>query len=281
VSQPAPRGDSEARRTRFPRGFVLLMAFLTVLVPFLFWRGTWFGMELSDAEIRTRLTEASTEERHLQHALSRVAERIEKDRAAAQAFYPLVVARGTHPSGIIRTTVAWVCGMDPAHGPFRAALQSLLPDPDPRVARQAALGLAAHGDAAGRDTLLGMLRPFPVHALTAGVVEDVLAVHEQVQVGNQIARIRAADGQLQEQRAPLNGRIESVQVERGRTVAAGAPLCTLEADPDAVFQSLRALYLVGRPEDAEAVKPWVQPREGFEEAVVAQARRTLARLSNR
>ena len=54
---------------------ILIVAFLFVLMPFLFWQSTWFGRPLTDEEIVKNL--AHTEHpRKTQHALSQIADRI-------------------------------------------------------------------------------------------------------------------------------------------------------------------------------------------------------------
>src|SRR6184192_797220 len=57
--------------------WLIIVAALFIIVPFLTWYGTWFGRNLSDEEIATYLADEKNP-RHIQHALSRAEERIER-----------------------------------------------------------------------------------------------------------------------------------------------------------------------------------------------------------
>jgi len=54
---------------------MLVVALLLILMPFLTWRGTWFGRNLTTAEIGRYLSDTS-HPRHIQHALSQISERM-------------------------------------------------------------------------------------------------------------------------------------------------------------------------------------------------------------
>src|SRR5215204_5112825 len=75
---PQPSQPAGRRKTPWP---LAVVAVLFVVVPFLTWYWTWFGRSLSDADIERYLGEGNA--RHTQHALSRVAEKIEKGEADA------------------------------------------------------------------------------------------------------------------------------------------------------------------------------------------------------
>ena len=62
------------RRTKI---LFYLVTWLIVLMPFLFWRGTWFGRPLSDAEI-TKYLRDDQKPRHIQHALVQIGERMNR-----------------------------------------------------------------------------------------------------------------------------------------------------------------------------------------------------------
>src|SRR5260221_8475391 len=70
-----------ARRALKPwqRALVFFVAWLIVLLPFLFWRGTWFGRPLRDAEVSEYLRDNS-KPRHIQHALVQIGERMARSR---------------------------------------------------------------------------------------------------------------------------------------------------------------------------------------------------------
>src|SRR5256885_4099258 len=70
-------------RTR-TRVLIFVTAWAIVLMPFIFWRSTWFGRPLSDAEI-TQYLRDDTKPRHIQHALVQIGERIAQAREQGAA----------------------------------------------------------------------------------------------------------------------------------------------------------------------------------------------------
>ena len=57
-------------------------------------------------------------------------------------------------------------------------------------------------------------------------------------------------------RAPIAGRIGTLFAQPGGSVQAGAELATVDPAVDQVWEALRALYLVGQPDDLAAVTPY-------------------------
>src|SRR3990172_3152645 len=102
--------QAEARRRRTTL-FVVAMALLFVLVPFLFWRGIWFGRPLSEEELGQYLADPE-KPRHIQHALVQIAERISRGDPTVKRWYPQVILLASSPHPEIRITVAWVMGAD-------------------------------------------------------------------------------------------------------------------------------------------------------------------------
>ena len=147
---------AEARRKRASRVLVVV-AILFVLVPFLFWRGTWFGRPLSEEEIGRYLSDQQ-KPRHIQHALVQIGQRIERRDAAAEHWYPQIMPLAKSPYKEIRVTLAWVMGADNHSEEFHRALLGLLEDTEPLVRRNAALSLVRFGDATGKPEMLNMLR---------------------------------------------------------------------------------------------------------------------------
>ncbi len=45
-------------------------------------------------------------------------------------------------------------------------------------------------------------------------------------------------------------------MQPGQTVAAGDQIATLDPGTDQVWEALRALYLIGQPEDIPAIQPY-------------------------
>ena len=140
------------------------VAFLMVFVPFLFWKGTWFGTILSDEKMKEYL-EGSARPRDTQHALLQISEKmIRGERQAAGKWYPSILTLAGHPVPEVRNTVAWVMGQDNEQTEFHQGLKALLKDENPLVRRNAALSLVRFADPSGHPELLNMLQPFAVHS---------------------------------------------------------------------------------------------------------------------
>jgi hypothetical protein len=227
------------------------------VVPFLTWYGTWFGRELSDDEIAAYLADEKNP-RHIQHALSRVEEKLERKDPSARRFYPQVIALTKSPTGEIRKTTAWVMGQDNKSAEFHQALIGLLSDSDPLVRRNAALQLVRFGDASGRPELRAMLQPFETKSPIAGTVVSVLSQGSKISAGGLLARIRDPSNAVQEFRSPLDGAIGKLAVKEGDAVAAGQTIAWLAPDRASVNDALQALAYVGTKDDLPAVESCAQ-----------------------
>src|SRR5712692_11818650 len=117
---------------------LIILAALFIVVPFLTWYLTWFGRDLSDADIAKYLADEKSP-RHIQHALSQIETRIEKGDAEVKKFYPQIVSVSKSPTSEIRKTAAWVMGQDNSSPEFHQALVGLLDDAEPLVRRNAAV----------------------------------------------------------------------------------------------------------------------------------------------
>jgi len=253
---------------------ITLFAVLLVLFPFLFWYNTWFGRRLSDAEIDRYFADTS-KPRHAQHALVQIGERLSHNEDASR-WYPNVLAQSSSSSVEIRQTAAWIMGQAHAYPPFHEALLRLLHDPEPMVRRNAALGLAALGDSQARTELVAMLRPFTVAASTAGVVKYRVKLGDYVNPGTLVARIDAY-----EVRVLVPGEVRAIDRAENSVVNTGDPLITLSADKNHVWEALRALYVVGQPEDLEDVERYLRPANGISETISRQASHTAQSIRAR
>jgi biotin carboxyl carrier protein len=250
-TQPVIKRKPMARRTKIA---FYVVAWLIVLMPFLFWRSTWFGRQLSDREIARYLRD-DAKPRHIQHALVQVGERMARGDKGVGQWYPELVRLAGHPVEEIRSTDAWVMGQDTSYASFRRTLLTMLDDVAPTVRANAALSLVRFGDAAGRPQIVSMLQPLAVTAPAAGRVVAVAKAGDAANHGTLLAKLE--DGsQAHEVRAPITGRISSVQSQRGSQVAAGQQLLVIDPGAEQVWEALRALYVVGQPEDLAAVRPY-------------------------
>jgi len=135
---------------------VLLALVACVVVPFLFWQGTWFGRPLQDDELTQFLTDTD-KSRRIQHGLSQLAERMERGDSKVSQWYEIVAQLSEHSGPQVRGTAAWVMGQDSTSELFHNALLQMLHDDEVLVRRNAALSLVRFGDGEGLDELRTML----------------------------------------------------------------------------------------------------------------------------
>jgi len=255
------------RRASLP---LIIVAALFIIVPFLTWYGTWFGRDLSDQDIAAYLADEKNP-RHIQHALSRVEERIERGDPSAKKFYPQIIALAKSPTGEIRKTAAWVMGQDNKSEEFHQALLSLLSDNDPLVRRNAALQLVRFGDGSGRPELRSMLQSFEAKSAIAGTVVSLLSQGTQIKAGGLLARIRDASNAVQEFRSPVDGAIGLLAVKEGDAVSAGQTIAWLTPDRSTVNDALQALAYVGTRDDLPVIEQCAQASGSAETAQQATA----------
>lgn len=242
------------RRVR-ASGPILLLAFLFVIGAFLSWYFSWFGRELSDADIAAYLVDEK-HPRKVQHALLQIQQRIERGDGNVKQWYPQVVGFASHPETEFRLTVAWLMGFDNRFAEFHEALLKLVKDPEPIVRRNAALALVRFNDPAGREELVGVLSPHEVKSSSEGEVSSTLKEGSQIGRGTLLARITQADGTTTEVRSPLPGKIERILAPSGSRVVAGTPLLTINSDEQSIWEALRGLSLIGKVEDLPAVEQY-------------------------
>jgi hypothetical protein len=227
-------------------------AWLIVLMPFLFWWNTWFGRHLSDQQLSEFLNDQK-HPRHIQHALVQLGERLTVHDASAARWYPEMERLASYPVEEVRNTDAWVMGQDPAHAGFHAALLKMLEDPSPMVRGNAALSLVRFGDAAGRLQIVVLLEPARIVAPVAGRVLGTDHVGTAIHQGGLIAKLQNGQ-QIAEVRSPFSGRIRTLSAVAGAEILRGAELATVDPGAEQVWEALRALYLVGQPEDLPAIR---------------------------
>ncbi len=232
---------------------------LIVLMPFLFWWNTWFGRQLSDKQLAEYLQD-DKKPRHIQHALVQIGERVTRHDPTVTRWYPDVVRLASYPIEEVRNTDAWVMGQDvsskeEASAGFHAALLKMLDDPSIMVRGNAALSLVRFGDATGRPQIVALLQPAKVNAPEAGKITDSSVVGTPIHQGGIIAKLDSG-GKTVEVRSPISGRLRQLSVQSGQSVGAGDEVATLDPGTDQVWEALRALYLIGQPEDIAAIQPY-------------------------
>jgi len=257
----------------------LFTGWLIVLMPFLFWWNTWFGRQLTDKQLAEYLQDEK-HPRHIQHALVQLGERMSRHDANVMRWYPEAVRLASYPVEEVRNTDAWVMGQDTSGAGFHEALLKMLGDPSLMVRGNAALSLVRFGDATGRPQIVELLQPAKVSAPQSGQVTDTSTVGTAVHQGGIVAKLQNA-GQTIEVRSPITGRLRALSIQTGQIVATGAEIATIDAGTEQVWEALRALYLVGQPEDIAAVQPYERELPDIPDHVRQQAVETEKAIRER
>jgi len=262
---------------------ILALAFLFVLMPFLFWQATWFGRPLDDAQLRKSLQDRE-HPREIQHALSQIADRIlardPPTRQSALPFYPEVIRIAATGTDELRLTAAWVMGQDDSVPEFHQQLLQLLRDPHPMVRRNAALSLVRFGDFAGRDEIRSMLRPYNIEAPLAGSLDERLKPGDTLNPGTLVGRIDSGKAKT-EMRSQVPGTIERWLVADHASVAPGDPVLVVLPDVSEIWQGLRALDLIGEAGDLSMVEDFARGAGGMPPGVRQQAELTANAIRSR
>ena len=258
---------------------ILILAFLFVLMPFLFWRQTWFGSPLTDEEIGKNFADVQ-HPRKIQHALAQVEKRMAQGDASASRWYPQVIAQADSQVHELRMTAAWVMGQDNKVPEFHQALLRLLRDSHPMVRRNAALALVRFGDASGHSEIIGLLLPYEMKSPAAGALGQRLQAGDSINPGTLVGRITAGD-QETEIRADVPGTLDQWLASEGATVQAGQGIATLAPDQSSVWEALRALVLIGRAEDLPIVERYTSRFGDAPESIQQQARATAQAIRKR
>lgn len=244
-------------------------AWLIVLMPFLFWWNTWFGRQLSDKQLGEYLQDTQ-HPRHIQHALVQMGERMSRGDVKVKQWYPEAVRLANYPVVEVRNTDAWVMGEDTAGAGFHEALLKMLNDPSLTVRGNAALSLVRFGDASGRPQLVELLKPATITVSQAGKVVDISEPGTVIHQGGLVAKVES-NGQAEEVRSPISGRLREMRVQVGQNVAAGAEIATVDPGTEQVWEALRGLYVIGQPEDIAAVLPYERELPDIPDHVRQQA----------
>lgn len=252
---------------------------LIVLMPFLFWWNTWFGRTLSDRQVTEYLRD-DRHPRHIQHALIQMGERMSRHDTTAARWYPDLIRLATHPVQEVRNTDAWVLGQDTSGPGFHNALLKMLADPSPLVRGNAALSLVRFGDASGRPQIVALLQPVKILAPSSGRVVDVDRPAIAIRQGGLIAKLEKGS-QITEMRSPISGRVRDVYVQTGQSVSAAAVVATVDPEAEQVWEALRALYLVGQPDDLPAITPYERQLPEVPDHICQQALLTARAIRER
>ncbi len=262
---------------------IVVLTFAFVLMPFLLWYMTTFTRPLSDADLGAYFHD-SVHPRRAQHALSQIADRIMSPNAAvresAKPWYPQVIHFSEQGSDELRVTAAWVMGQDNQSQEFHAALVKQLAGANPMVERNAALSLVRFADPAGHALIAGMLSGYRVNAPRAGIIVLRLKPGDTINPGTLLAHIKVGT-ESTEVRSEVPGTIRQWIPADNSQVKSGDPLLIVDPSAEMVWESLRALYLIGQKEDLPAVNSYARGVEGMPPQVQQQAQLTAQEISAR
>ena len=279
-SSPAPPKSAMAKKWLIA---ILVLTFAFVLMPFLLWYMTTFSRPLSDADIAEYFAD-SAHPRRAQHALSQIADRIMSPNAAirdsAKTWYPEVVKYSTQGSDELRVTAAWVMGQDNQSAEFHAALLKQLSDANPMVQRNAALSLVRFADPAGHDIIAGMLEPYAMAAPRSGTLEIRLKPGDVINPGTMVGHINLGEEKT-EVRSEVPGTILEWTSADNSQVESGKQMLLVDPSPEMAWESLRALYLIGKKEDLPTVNRYARGTEGMPPQVQQQAALTAKEIETR
>jgi biotin carboxyl carrier protein len=286
VQASTPTGEVSKRPRMSTRNRILFFftAWLIVLMPFLFWWNTWFGRQLNDKQL-TEYLQDEKKPRHIQQALVQIGERINRHDVAVAQWYADLVRLSSYPVEEVRNTDAWVMGQDvvskeASSAGFHEALLKMLADPSLTVRGNAALSLVRFGDAAGRPQIVELLQSAKVMATQPGKVIDTSALGTTIHQGGIVAKLQQ-DGQTSDVRSPITGRLRALSVQPGQAIAAGAEIAIIDPATEQVWEALRALYLIGLPEDLAAISPYERASPDIPDHVRQQAIETEKAIRER
>ena len=278
-ASPAP-APSRPRMSTRNRLLFFLTAWLLVLMPFLFWWGTWFGRVLTPKEMGEYLND-NAHPRHIQHAIVQLGQRMSQHDASATRWYGDLVRLSSNSHEEVRSTDAWVMGQDATGPGFHETLLKMLQDPSMVVRGNAALSLVRFGDGSGRAQIVFLLQPVVVTTASAGRVTDTAGVGTAVHQGGLIAKLKSDDGQTQELRSPITGRVRLLSAVTGTSVKAGTAIATVDPGEEQVWEALRALYLIGQVDDLPVIRPYQRELPEVSDRVRQQALNTERAIQER
>ncbi|MFN2512897.1 MAG: HEAT repeat domain-containing protein [Pyrinomonadaceae bacterium] len=269
----------EVKRLR-ASGPILILAVLFVAGAFVTWYFTWFGRELSDADISQYLVDEK-HPRRVQHALLQIQQRVERGDPNAKQWYPQILALASHPQTEFRLTVAWLMGFDSKAEEFHQSLLKLLRDPEPLVRRNVALALVRFADPSGRLELVSMLNPYVVRATEEGEMASTLKEGASLARGTLLARITRPDQRTVEVRSPLPGKLERIIAPSGSRVVPGVAMMTINSDEDSLWEALRGLSLIGEFQDVPAIEPYANGSVASSDRIREQAGLAIKAIQSR
>src|SRR5205807_2576422 len=89
---------------------------------------------------------------------------------------------------------------------------------------------------------------------------DTAAPETNLREGGVVAKLGVATAAnattVVELRSPITGRVRSIETQHGKQVHPGDLVAVVDPATEQVWEALRALYLIGLPEDLDAIRPY-------------------------
>jgi len=127
---------------------------------------------------------------------------------------------------------------------------------------------------------LAVLQPYSVRASVDGLIASTLRQGSEIGRGALLGRIQRSSGEVVELRSPLPGKINTLNKANGSQVNAGDEVLTLNSDEESVYEALRGLSLIGKPEDVQLIQGYAA-RADITERVRQQAQLTINAIKSR
>ncbi len=278
VRAPLP---AEAARNSKRNLLLAIVPVLVLLITFLFWYQTWFGRPLTDTEMAEYLADTAAPHK-IQHAVAQLGDRMARGDPRVRRWYPQLLALGHNPSPQLRLMAAWAMGQDNRSEEFHQTLRGLLADSQVLVRWNAALALVRFGDAAGEPELRAMLQPLAVPAPQAGTIHVKGKDLDDVREGASLARLEGGSGaKTVDVLSPIAGSLAERLVRDGAQVTAGESVAVIRPGETQVWEALRALFLVGLPQDLPDVERFTRDVPGMSERIRQQAQLTAQAIRRR
>jgi len=120
---------------------------------------------------------------------------------------------------------------------------------------------------------VALLKPASISAPAAGMVLDIGKDGTFIHQGGLIARLQH-EQQTIEVRSPIRGRMHQPSILLGSAIIEGVEIAVVDPPEEQVWEALRALYLVGQPEDLTAIRMYERELPDGSNRVRQQAVRT-------
>src|SRR5208282_930713 len=141
------------------------------------------------------------------------------------------------------------------------------------------------GDATGRPQIVELLQPAKVIAPAVGQITDTSMIGASIHQGGVVAKLQVSGNaeaiHITEMRSPITGRLRTLSAQIGQQVKQGDLVATIDPSTEQVWEALRALYLVGQPDDIAAVLPYERELPDIPDHVRQQALETETAIRQR